>query len=102
MCTILHPWYCNEKYGMSSCNTVNNKVCEACNYIHLVNCPMNDLHCENTKRQKRKRENKNQYQSSSLINNRNSQDEGDKWDSSDFHSNEEIKIEGKPNNKYFL
>ena len=85
----------NEKYRISSCDTMKNKVCEKCHYVHLVHCPMNDLHCDVAKRKKRKCENKNQSVSNSSLHHYTHDNEDIVYDKKYFDNTEEIKIEGK-------
>ena len=82
----------NKKTGISSCN-VKDKVCEKCNYVHLVHCPMNDSHC-NTEGPKTKYMNKNRSHSKSSLHNHYEDVLCDKKHS---NKNEEIKIEGTHN-----
>ena len=92
----------NEKYGISSCNKMKNKVCEKCHYVHLVHCPMNHSHCDVTKSNvtkngvsKRKYENKNQSESNSSSLHHTYYNEDVVCDKKHFDNSEEIKIEGK-------
>ena len=92
----------DKKYGLSSYDKRKNKVCEKCHYVHLVHCPINDLHSDVTKRKKRKFMNKNQSESNSSSHHYSYDNEDVVCDKKYFDNNEEIKIEGKQGKEYFL
>ena len=81
----------NKECGYSPSYNKEKKICEKCNYVHLVHCPINDLICHTKKKKTRYIE-----KSSSKIDSRlqNSHNKDIVCDKKCLDKNDKIKIEG--------
>ena len=79
----------NQNYGIKSYKT-RDKVCEKCNYVHLVHCPINDFVCDrNNLNVNYTNKNRSRFHSSS------DHQEISLSDKQHLEKDDEIKIEGR-------
>ena len=81
----------NKNYRYSPSYNKEKKICETCNYVHLVHCPINDLICDTIKTKTGCRE-KNSSKIDSRLQHPRNQDIV--CDEKCLDKNDEIKIEG--------
>ena len=81
----------NKEYRYSPSYNREKKICEKCNYVHLVHCPINDLICD-TKKKKTRYIEKNSSNIDSRL--QHPHNKGIVYDKKCLDENDEIKIEG--------